>query len=109
MLYTIGTGSMRQIQWYIGNRDSSKTCGAIPKDTNGGGDARQSTGFEYWGYRNVLYTIGTGSMGRIQWYIERFDSTEIRSATPKDAYGGGKASWCMGFSILELSHRALPH
>ena len=65
--------------------------------------------FQYWGYRNVLYTIGTGSMRRIQWYLERCDSTKTRGATPKDGNGGGKARLGAGFSILELSQHALYH
>ena len=65
--------------------------------------------FQYWSYRNVLYTIGTGSMRRIQWYLERCDSTKTRGATPKDANGGGKARLGAGFSILGLSQRALYH
>ena len=56
-----------------------------------------------------LYTIRTGSMRRIQWCIERCDSTKTRGATPKDANGGGKARLGAGFSILELSQRALYH
>ena len=65
--------------------------------------------FQYWGYRNVLYTIGTGSMRRIQWYLERCDSTKTRGAIPKYAYGGGKARLGTGFPILEVLQRALYH
>jgi hypothetical protein len=65
--------------------------------------------FQYWGYHNVLYTIRTGSMRRIQWYLERCDSTKTRGATPKDANGGGKGRLGAGFSILGLSQRALYH
>jgi len=65
--------------------------------------------FQYWSYRNVLYTIGTGSMRRIQWYLERCDSTKTGGATPKDANGGRKARLGAGFPILELSERALYH
>ena len=65
--------------------------------------------FQYWGYRNVLYTIGTGLMRRIQWYLERCDSTITRGAIPKDANGGGKARLGTGFSILGLSQCALYH
>ena len=65
--------------------------------------------FQYWRYCNVPYTIGTGSLRRIQWYLERCDSTKTRGATPKDANGGGKARFGAGFSILELLQRALYH
>ena len=65
--------------------------------------------FQYWDYRNVLYTIGTGTMRRIQWYLERCDSTKTHGATRKDANGGGKARLAAGFSILGLSQRALHH
>ena len=65
--------------------------------------------FQYWSYRNVPYTIGSGSMRRIQWYLERCDSTKTRGATPKDANGGGKGRLGAGFSISELLQRALHH
>src|SRR6266849_2804528 len=65
--------------------------------------------FQYWSYRNVPYTIGTGTMRRIHWYPERCDSTKTRSATPKDANGGGKGRLGAGFPILVLSQRALYH
>ena len=65
--------------------------------------------FQYWRYYNVLYTIGTGSMIRIQWYLERCDSTKTRGAIPKYAYGGGKARLGTGFPILEVLQRALYH
>ena len=57
----------------------------------------------------MLYTIGTVSMRRIQWYPERCDSTKTRGAIPKDAYGGGKARLGTGFPILEVLQRALYH
>src|SRR3981081_1318376 len=65
--------------------------------------------FQYWRYCNVPYTIGTGSVRRIQWYLERCDSTKTRGAIPKYAYGGGKARLGAGFSILVLSQRTLYH
>ena len=65
--------------------------------------------FQYWSYRNVLYTIGTGSMRRIQWYLERYDSIKSCGAIPKYAYGGGKARLGTGFPILEVLQRALYH
>ena len=65
--------------------------------------------FEFWCYCNVLYTIGTGSMRRIQWCLERCDSTKTRGAIPKQAYGGGKARLGTGFPILEVLQRALYH
>jgi hypothetical protein len=39
--------------------------------------------FEFWCYCNVLYTIGTGSMRRFQWYRPCCDSIKTHGATPK--------------------------
>src|SRR3978361_526632 len=67
VLYTIGTGSMRRFQWYSSLCDSSKPHRATPKHGNGGEKVGWGAGFEFWCYCNVLYTIGTGSMRRLQW------------------------------------------
>src|SRR6266849_2755875 len=48
-------------------------------------------GFQYWSYHIVLYTIGTGSMRRFQWYRAGFDSTKTYGATPKYGNSEGKA------------------
>jgi len=53
--------------------------------------------FEFWCYCNVLYTIGTGSMRRFQWYRPRCDSIKTHGATPKYGNDGGKAWWGTGF------------
>src|ERR1700710_2730647 len=78
VLYTIGTGSMRRIQWYLERCDSTKARGATTKDANGGERLGWARVFQYWSYRNVLYNIRTGSMRAIQWYLERCDSTKSR-------------------------------
>src|ERR1700704_1242509 len=65
--------------------------------------------FQYWRYCNVPYTIGTGSIRRIQWCLERCNSTKARGPIPKYAYGGGKARLGTGFPILVLSQHALCH
>src|SRR5712671_4572872 len=97
VLYTIGTGSMRGIQWYRARCDSTKTHGATPTYGNAGGRLLGARVFEFWCYCNVLYTIGTGSMRRFQWYRPRCDSIKTHVATPKYGNDGGKAWWGTGF------------
>jgi hypothetical protein len=92
VLYTIGTGSMRRFQWYRPRCDSTKTHGATPKYGNGGGKDGGARVFEFWCYCIVLYSIGTGSMRRFQWYRPRCDSTKTHGATPKYGNGGGEGS-----------------
>jgi hypothetical protein len=58
--------------------------------------------FQYWGYCNMLYTIETGSMRRIQWYKEYCDSTKTLGSSPRNVNGGGIARWGMRFSIFRL-------
>ena len=65
--------------------------------------------FEFWCYCNVLYTIGTGSMRRFQWYRPRCDNIKTHGATPKYENGGEKAWWGTGFWVLVLLQRALRH
>ena len=65
--------------------------------------------FGIWCYCNVLYTIGTGSMRRFQWYRPRCDNIKTQGATPKYENGGEKAWWGTGFWVLLLLQRALRH
>jgi hypothetical protein len=48
-------------------------------------------------------------MRRIQLYLECCNSTKTRGTTPKDANGGGKARWGVGYLALELLQHALHH
>src|SRR6266849_5351860 len=109
VLYTIGTASIRPIHWYLGRCDSTKPRGATPKDANGVtrlGGARVT---QFWSYYKVPKTIGTSSMGRIQWYKERCDSIKPLGTRAINVIVGGKAIRGAGFSVLMLYQCTLYH
>src|ERR1700709_1029525 len=93
VLYTIGTGSMRHFQWLDHAVIAPKPMKLPPNMEMVGERLRGAPVFEFWCYFNVLYTSGTGSMRRFQWYRPRCESIKTHGANPKYGTGGGKAWW----------------
>jgi hypothetical protein len=57
---------------------------------------------EFWGYYNMLYTIGTGTIRQFQWYRLCSNSTKSYMSYPQIWEWWGKAWWVAGFLVLVL-------